>query len=141
MCFVVLFGFSRIYLCNEVLREELFFFVLGVWVVLDCPLDQDKPAANLQKRFRREGGEDTGPDWRVRALEFLRKEEDPDRQDDKVPKLHRLASYKWLCCLDNLQYPKIFLVGLNAVRSICVFEQRSRLRASSLRTGEMILTL
>lgn len=64
---------------------------------------QDQRAANLQHAWREDQGEDCSEDWRVRAVEYLRKlEAEGPEKALKLPRLYRLASHKFLCSIDNL---------------------------------------
>ena len=105
--FHLFWGFVRDTCQNENLREK---FVGGLgpppktWGVqgLITNRPQDQPAAHLRGKFRREGGQPWKEDWRARALECLTKREATGASKAaKLPRLYRIASYHWLCVLDQ----------------------------------------
>ena len=54
----------------------------------------------MQSTYRRSAGEETAENWRALAQEFLKKE--PALKPCSThPRLHRVASHHWLCCLDH----------------------------------------
>ena len=80
---------------QTVCRLVCLFFLSG-------PVPQDKRAANLASLFKQDLGLDTGPAFRVKGLEFLRKAEATGPEKGyKEPRLYGAASYKFLCCLDS----------------------------------------